>query len=426
MDPESGKGVSHEHQPFPANPKPSRTGGVTMETLETATDEAGLAAQVSQAFSSRTPLEIVGGGTKLAFGGPVEADRRLSIAGLTGISLYEPAALTIIARAGTPLREIEEALAAEDQRLPFEPADYTALLGSQGEPTIGGTIACGISGPGRIQAGAARDSLIGVRFITGEGEIVKNGGRVMKNVTGYDLVKLMCGSHGTLGVLTELAFKVLPKPETTSVVHLKGLSDETAIAALSAALVSPFDVTGAAHAPQGPDGGPVTMIRAQGFAASVRYRSEKLRDLLAPFAAADIDTSNRAQEDWQWVRDVEAFAGRQGAVWRISCKPSDGPVIVATIKASIAIETLYDWGGGLVWLLVPESGDCGAGVIRASVDIYGGHATLVRAPHKVRAVIPVFHPQPPPLEAISQGFRRRFDPAGILNPGRMNISTQAA
>lgn len=393
-----------------------------MAGVENATDEATLADQVKEAFAAKTPLEIVGGGTKLGFGGPVHDGKRLSTSGLSGISLYEPAALTIVAKAGTTLKEINKTLAAEGQQLPFEPPDYASLFKSKGEPTIGGTIACGISGPRRIQAGAARDSLIGVRFINGEGEVLKNGGRVMKNVTGYDLVKLMCGSHGTLGVLTELSFKLLPKPETTVVLLLNGLSDDVAIACLSAALTSPYDVTGAAHTPQGLDGEPVTMIRIQGFEASVKYRSEKLRERLSKFGPADIETSTRTAAGWKWVRDVEGFAGEAGAVWRISCKPTDGPKIVSALAQSNVSKVLYDWGGGLIWLLVPETGDCAASEIRGTVSSYGGHATLVRASAEMREKIPVYHPQSPVLEKISLGLRQQFDPAGILNPGRMGAS----
>ncbi len=390
-----------------------------MAKLETATDEAMLAEQVRQAFKTRTSLEIMGGGTKLTFGRPVEAENQLSVGGLSGITLYEPAALTIVAKTGTTLKEINETLAAECQQLPFEPANYAGLLGSKGEPTIGGTIACGISGPRRIQAGAARDSLIGVRFVTGEGEVVKNGGRVMKNVTGYDLVKLMCGSHGTLGVLTELSFKVLPNPETTAVLLLTGLSDEAAINALSAALTSSYDVTGAAHTSRGLDGEPVTMVRIQGFRKSVKYRSEKLREVLAQFGPADIETSARTKAGWKWVRDVEGFAKEKGAVWRISCKPTDGPKIVADLQSLDISNVLYDWGGGLIWLAVPEAGDCGASEIRRAVSNHGGYATLVRASVETRRKIPVFHPQAPALEKISRDLRQKFDPAGILNPGRM-------
>ncbi len=223
-------------------------------------DERDLAEAVAGAKGA---LRIQGGGTR-PIGAPV-AGEVLSVSALSGIDLYEPGALTIVAKAGTPLSEIEAALDAENQRLPFEPMDHRRLLGTSGEPTIGGVVAGNVSGPRRIQAGACRDSLIGVRFVDGHGIAVKNGGRVMKNVTGYDLVKLMAGSFGTLGVLSEVSFKVLPATAATGVVKVAGLGVPEAIAAMSRALGSPFEVTGAAHLPKGPDENPLTMIRIEGF-----------------------------------------------------------------------------------------------------------------------------------------------------------------
>ncbi|WP_212525207.1 FAD-binding protein [Actibacterium sp. MT2.3-13A] len=356
------------------------------------------------------PLRIMGGGTR-PIGKPV-AGELLSVAGLRGVELYEPGALTIVVKAGTPLAEVEAALAAEGQRLPFEPMDHRPLLGTAGEPTIGGVVAANVSGPRRIQAGACRDSLIGVRFVDGRGEVIKNGGRVMKNVTGYDLVKLMAGSYGTLGVLSELSFKVLPVPEAVAGLRIEGLSDEAAVRALSMALASPFEVSGAAHAPAGADGTPVTMIRIEGFAASVAYRAEALKALLAPFGAAAVENdAAKVVADWRWVRDVEGFAGQTGDVWRISVKPSDGPRVGAALQAQ---GLLYDWGGGLIWARVGAGRD-----IRPALAGVGGHATLIRASEETRAALPVFQPEPAPLAAISAGLRAQFDPRGILNPGLM-------
>jgi glycolate oxidase FAD binding subunit len=335
----------------------------------------------------------------------------LSVAGLSGIELYEPGALTIVAKAGTPLAEVEAALAAENQRLPFEPMDLRGLLGTTGEPTIGGVVAANASGPRRIQAGACRDSLIGVRFVDGRGTVVKNGGRVMKNVTGYDLVKLMAGSYGTLGVLSEVAFKVLPGVETRACVLLNGLSNADAVAAMSKALGSPFEVSGAAHTPAGVDGHPVTMLRLEGFADSVTYRAGKLRELLADYGDISVETDpERVLAGWHWVRDVEPFHGRAGDVWRVSVKPSDGPEIAARAGGDV----LMDWGGGLVWALVPEGTD-----LRADLGAFAGHATLIRASEETRARLPVFQPEPAPVAALTEGLRRQFDPKGILNPGIM-------
>ena len=333
------------------------------------------------------------------------------MAGLSGIDLYEPGALTIVAKAGTPLAEVEAALAAENQRLPFEPMDMRGLLGTSGEPTIGGMVAANASGPRRIQAGACRDSLIGVRFVDGRGTVVKNGGRVMKNVTGYDLVKLMAGSHGTLGVLTEVAFKVLPGVETRAALHLRGLSHADAVAAMSAALGAPFEVSGAAHLPVGPDGQPVTMLRLEGFADSVAYRAGKLRELLAGAGDITVETDPaQVAALWQSVRDVEIFHGREGDVWRVSVKPSDGPGIAARAGG----DGLFDWGGGLVWLRVPQGTD-----LRAQLGDFAGHATLIRASEETRGRLPVFQPDPAPVAALTEGLRRQFDPKGILNPGVM-------
>ena len=356
------------------------------------------------------PLRIMGGGTR-PIGRPV-AGELLSVAGLTGIELYEPGALTIVVKAGTPLAEVEAALAGEGQRLPFEPMDHRVLLGSTGEPTIGGVAAANVSGPRRIQAGACRDSLMGVRLVDGRGTVIKNGGRVMKNVTGYDLVKLMAGSYGTLGVLSELSFKVLPVPEAVAVLLIEGLSDEEAVRALSAALGSPFDVSGAAHAPVGVDGAPVTMIRIEGFADSVAYRAEALKTLLAGVGEIAVETDpEKTAAGWRWVRDVEGFAGQPGDVWRISVKPSEGPRVGAALQAQ---GLLYDWGGGLIWARVAEGRD-----IRPALEGIGGHATLIRASEETRAALPVFQPELAPLAAISAGLRAQFDPRGILNPGLM-------
>jgi glycolate oxidase FAD binding subunit len=356
------------------------------------------------------PLQVQGGGTR-PIGVPVEGTL-LQTGGMSGIDLYEPGALTLVAKAGTPLAEVEAALDAEGQRLPFEPMDHRVLLGTSGEPTVGGMAAANVSGPRRIQAGACRDFMLGVRFVDGMGRVLKNGGRVMKNVTGYDLVKLMAGSYGTLGVMSEVSFKVLPKPETAATIRVAGLSDERAVAAMAAALGSPFDVSGAAHLPQGPEGAALTMIRIEGFEKSVAYRAEQLKSRLAAFGEVAVDTkADKIAADWKRLRDVEAFAGKPGDVWRISVKPSDAPALGAALKADGLI---YDWGGGLIWALVGAGRD-----IRPALAGVGGHATLVRASEETRRTIPVFQPEPGPVAALSQGVRAKFDPRGILNPGLM-------
>ncbi len=371
----------------------------------TPTTEAELAEVIAAADG---PLRIVGGGTR-DIGALVDA-APLSTRGLTGITLYEPGALTLVARAGTPLADIEALLAAEGQRLAFEPGDMRDLLGTEGTSTIGGVIATNASGPRRIQVGAARDFCLGVRFVDGQGQVLKNGGRVMKNVTGYDLVKLMTGSWGTLGVLTEVSLKVLAIPETEATLVCDDESAETAVASMAAALGSPFDVTGAAMM------NGQTMIRVEGLAQSVAYRARALQQgVLQGFDIVEGDASAKL---WRDLRDVAPFAGKEGAVWRISVKPSDGPALVRELGA-LSPEAIFDWGGGLIWLRVADEGDAGAKLIRDDLAHIGGHATLVRASAATRTAVPVFHPDPAPLAKLSKGLRAKFDPRGILNPGLM-------
>ncbi len=360
---------------------------------------------------ARGALCISGGGTRPV--GQVVAGEALSTAGLSGIVDYEPGALTLVARAGTPMEEINSALAAEGQRLAFEPMDHRGLLGTTGAPTIGGVVAANVSGPRRIATGACRDFLLGVRFVDGMGRILKNGGRVMKNVTGYDLVKLMAGSRGTLGVLTEVSFKVLPEPRALAVLRIEGLSEAEAVAAMTLALRSPFEVTGAAHAPSGIKGEPVTMVRIEGFADSVAYRAGQLKTLLRQYGDAKVETDPQTcVASWRWVRDVETFHGKAGDVWQFSVKPSDAPKIGVGLRELGALDLLYDWGGGRIWALTPQGQDM------RPVGL-NGHATLVRASEETRQVLSVFQPEPLALKKISQGLRDRFDPRGVLNPGLM-------
>ncbi|MWD29176.1 FAD-binding protein, partial [Aquicoccus sp. SCR17] len=310
-------------------------------------------AELAEAVRGATgPLAIRGGGTRgMAVDGEVlETLETLETGGLSGIALYEPGALTLVARAGTPVAEIEATLAAEGQRLAFEPMDHRALMGTKGAATIGGVAAANVSGPRRIQVGAARDFLLGLRLVDGRGEVLKNGGRVMKNVTGYDLVRLMAGAHGTLGVLTEVALKVLPRPETEATLRCEGLTPGAAVAAMSRALGSPYEVTGAAHQPGG-----ATLLRLEGFDGSVAYRAGALRDLLG--GEWEVVEAEASAGLWRGVRDVAPLAEVAGDVWRVSVRPSDGPAALERLAAEAA---LMDWGGGLIWAALPAGTDARA------------------------------------------------------------------
>ena len=384
-------------------------------------DEQELAEAVSDAAARTTPLAVAGGATRIGLGRPMQTAATVATVNLTGVTLYEPAELVISARAGTPLAEVEALLAGQNQRLAFEPIDARRFYGTHGTPTIGALAAANISGPRRIQVGAARDSLIGVRAVTGRGDVLKSGGRVMKNVTGYDLVKFLAGSYGTLSVLSEVTFKVQPVPETEATLVLVGLDDARAVAALSAALGSPHAVTGAAHLPPFDGEMARTLIRIDGFAESVAERTDKLAAALADFGSAETLAADASASVWRVVGDLEALGAPAGAVvWKISVKPADGPTVAAAARKAFDCRVLYDWGGGLVWLAIPKTGDdAGAAAIRRAVKPLGGHATLVRAPDVVRLAVDVFEPPAPALMDIARRLKAAFDPAGILNPGRM-------
>ena len=381
---------------------------------------------IAAALAAKTPLEIRGAGTKRALGRAADGARVLDMTRLSGIPLYEPDELILRALPGTPLAEIEARLAQHGQMLAFEPPDYAALLGAPaGAQTIGGVIACNLSGPRRVKAGAARDHFLGFRAVSGRGEAFKSGGRVVKNVTGYDLCKLLAGSYGTLAALTETTVKVLPAPEKVRTVLVFGLDDRRAIEAMTAALGGPHEVSAAAHLPLrvaaisrisyvAAARAAVTALRVEGFAASAEARCHTLRDELAKFGPVEDLHSLNARAFWREVGNVAAFApgelGQGRAIWRLSVPPASGARVAEAVQRAHDALALYDWGGGLVWLAV--AGD-GAATIRAAVKGIG-HATLVRGTHAAP-----FEPEAPSIAALSARIKDAFDPERILNPGRM-------
>jgi glycolate oxidase FAD binding subunit len=374
-------------------------------------------------------LEVAGQGTKRSLGRPSQTDLTLDLSGLSDVTLYEPEELVLSAKAGTPLAEIEALLDANNQQLAFEPMDYGPLLGGQaGQGTLGGAIAANLSGPRRIKAGAARDHFLGVTAVSGRAETIKSGGRVVKNVTGYDMCKLLAGSWGTLAAMTDITVKVLPKAETEATVIVEGLDDARACAAMAAAMGSSCDVSGAAHLPDHVasyfDGLPkpeaATALRVEGFPPSVKHRKEALAALMKSFGPVALLDEKESRALWRSVRQVKPFAGdaaRARPLWRISTAPSKGHAIAAAITP--AAQMFYDWAGGLLWVAMPFADEPDAGSIRAAVKSIGGHATLVRAPAAVRAAVDVFEPQQAALRALSKRVKEGFDPKGVLNPGRM-------
>ena len=383
---------------------------------------------VRWAVSEGKALDVVGQGSKRAIGRPSQTDLTLDVSGLTGVTLYEPEELVLSAKAGTPIAEIEALLDKHDQQLAFEPADYGPLFGkAAGQGTLGGVVAANLSGPRRIKAGAARDHVLGVSAVTGRAETIKTGGRVVKNVTGYDLCKVLSGSWGTLAVMTDITIKVLPKPETEATVLVEGLSDARACAAMAAATGSSADVSGAAHLPDhvaswfaGLKAEAATVFRLEGVAPSVAHRREQFAALMTPFGSVSVLDEAASRSLWRDIRDVNAFAvasARHRPVWRISTAPAQAHRLVDLITP--AAQMVYDWAGGLVWLGMPYADEPDAGSVRAAVGELGGHATLIRAPAAVRAAVDVFQPEEPGLRALSQRVKESFDPKGVLNPGRI-------
>ncbi|MFC3170085.1 MULTISPECIES: FAD-binding protein [Paracoccus] len=352
--------------------------------------EAELAEIIADCHARRTPLRIAGGGTRIE--NPLVAET-LSLSRLSGVVTYSPGEMTLIARPGTPLPEIQQMLAAEGQALAFEPPDLRAVLGSNGTPTLGGVVAANASGPRRLAAGACRDHLLGVRFVDGRGRVLKNGGRVMKNVTGLDLSKLLAGSHGTLGILTEVVLKTLPLAPARTTLAFPGIDESTALRIFTTALSTPYEVSGAAHV------GGTAFLRLEGLDSQLAYRRDRLLALLAELRPQVTDDA-----PWEAIRDVAHFAGG-GPLWRILCKPTDAPGICVKLRA-MGGDCSLDWGGGLVWYRGP-------GNPRAFVP----HATLVR---RGGAEGPAFPPLAPAVARLNDGLRRSFDPAGILNPGLMD------
>lgn len=394
-------------------------------------DEEELATIVAEANSTQIPVEVCGAGTKRDIGRPIQASARLSIEKINGVTLYEPSELVLSARAGTSLAEIEKTLAKNNQQLAFEPVDLGPMLGQgAGLGTIGAVFATNLSGPRRIQVGAARDHFLGMRAVSGRGEIFKSGGRVMKNVTGYDLSRGVAGSWGTLAVMSEVTMKVLPKAQATRTLLFIGLTDQVAVDAMCAAVGTPYEVSGTAHlhgefAAQLVDSDilrrptPVTALRLENFDASLDYRTGRLAESLTAFGdVVELDDAS-SHEFWNGMRTLSFLQGSDDPVWRISTAPTQGARLVGSLAKRLDCRVAYDWSGGLIWLQCAPSADAGTNEVRRVVAEIGGHATLMRADPALRSSIDVFQPLSPGVMKLTTKLKEIFDPAGILNPGRM-------
>jgi glycolate oxidase FAD binding subunit len=398
-----------------------------MSDLLAPSDEAGIAAAVAEAGAAHEPLLVLGNGTKTGMLRPVQAARSLSPRNHAGITLYSPNELVISARAGTPMADIEATVAERGQHVIAEPPDLASVFGVARPQTVGGVVATNLSGPRRVAWGAMRDHVLGIRAVTGRGEVIRSGGRVLKNVTGLDLCKLLAGSHGTLGVITEVTLKVLPAPEAVDTVVLAGLDAVSGVAALSAALGSPFGVSAAAWLP--PDGsaripalagsaGSVALARIEDFAASVTYRTARLREVLN-HAGAEILDDAASRAVWRAVRDLEPLAASaDDAIWRVSVRPSAGPAVLRAVIDAFGANGFLDWGGGLVWIAGPATAAAHA-VVEAAARGAGGTWMLMRAAEPLRAAVDVIPPEPEPLARITRRVKAALDPLAILNPGLM-------
>jgi glycolate oxidase FAD binding subunit len=378
-------------------------------TTETPASADEVAALIADAGAAGRKVEIVGGGTKRALGGG-RGDLALSTAKLARVVDYQPDELVLTAQPGVRLSQLEKLVASEGQVLAFEPPRWTKLLGVKGEPTLGGALAANLSGPRRIRAGAARDHFLGFEAVLGRGERFKAGGKVVKNVTGYDLMKLMAGSWGTLAVLTEVTIKVLPAPKAEVTLMLFGLADAPAAEAMTVAMNGPFEVSGAAHLPAFAAARPplkaempVTALRLEGFEASVAARVESLAAALKGYGRPERLEGAMSRGFWLQVREADALAKDPRPLWRLSLPPADG------WRAAQALggETLYDWAGGLVWLL----SDADPAAVRAKARALSGHALCLRGAS-------AFGTLEPALAALNARVKAAFDPLGVLNPGR--------
>jgi len=385
---------------------------------------------VRWALSEGKTLEVVGRGSKRVLGRPSQSDLTLDLSGLSGVTLYEPEELVLSAKAGTPIAEIEALVESRGQQLDFEPMDYGPVLGlPAGAGSLGGALAANLSGPRRIKAGAARDHFLGFSGVSGRGEAFKSGGRVVKNVTGYDLCKLLAGSYGTLAAMVDVTIKTLPRPETEASVVVAGLDDARAAEAMAAAMGSSCDVSAAAHLPRNVvmsfDGLHVTeaatVFRLEGVAPSVRHRKEALAALLKPHGRVDQADESHSRALWRSVRDAKPFRASAPTggwpLWRVSTVPTRGHELVGMLPEDA--QWFYDWAGGLLWIALPPSDDAGAAALRRATAKASGHATLIRAPAAIRAAVDVFEPQPGALAGVSKRVKESFDPKGVLNPGRM-------
>jgi glycolate oxidase FAD binding subunit len=385
------------------------------------------------ALSTSTPMAIVGSGSKIALGRSTNLDITLNLSGLTGVKNYEPSELILTARPGTTLKDLTAQLSEHGQELAFEPPDYGAFFGKESDTaTLGGAIACNLSGPRRIRAGAARDHFLGMEAINGRGEFFKAGGKVVKNVTGYDLCKLIAGSYGTLALLTEATVKVLPKSEKTRSVLISALTHKTALSVFQKLLSGPTESSGLAHLPANiakrskvdfvsNTGLSVTAVRVEGPTPSVIQRTKDLMTALAGYGDVEELHTHRSRMLWKEIGDLSPFVENQtSTVWRIMVPPSQASLVIDNLSNMFNISWYVDWAGGLIWVESDDGDpdDVHTG-IRNCVTEVSGQSTLIRGSSTLRASVDVFEPLPKPIFQLNYRIKQAFDPNAIFNPARV-------
>lgn len=372
-------------------------------------DEQEVRAAVADATGEGRKLAIQGGGSKRDIGRPVGDVGVLDMRALSGIVDYDPPELVLTVRPGTPLAEVEALVAGQGQMLAFEPFDHGPIFGRPAaEATIGGVVAAGIAGSRRISGGGARDHVLGMRAVSGRGEVFVSGAKVVKNVTGYDLPKLLTGSWGGLAAITELTLKVMPRPRTRATRALAGLDPARAVAAMAVAMGSPAEVAAAAYLPDER----ITAFRIQGFDESVSARCDMLAARLADFGPLHDPGEAEGERLWETLRTLSPLPAA-APLWRINVPPAAGAEVFDALGRDGG-QCLLDWAGGLVWAATDADPD----TIRTIAARNGGHAMLVRGSVSLRAAVPAFHPQPAALAALEERVRRAFDPAGVFETGR--------
>lgn len=375
------------------------------------------------------PIEIKGSGSKSNIGRNFQSEKTIDLSGYSGIIKYEPEELYIKVKSGTPINEISRELEKHNQQLAFEPTDFGYIFNGKSNPgTIGGTMACNFSGPRRFKSGSVRDHVLGVKIITGRGDSVKSGGTVVKNVTGYDLSKIITGSYGTLAVISEISIKVLPKPPSIKSLIIHNAQLKKSLDYLNIALSSSSDISGAVFYPEYfnekfklndlVNKGPLTALRVEGVSSSIDDRVQKLIDELG-LLRDEINFLNDEQSRifWSNTRDLKVFSNTDKNLIRIVTPPSETLNIINSLK-KISSRYFIDWGGNLIWMEIEKINASIIKDINIMTDKANGYFTIIKLDDSLKAGLDVFKIDPIKFK-ISEKIKKSFDPKRILNPGKM-------